>query len=846
MSSLLKISHPETLLFAQWQAPGSTDESGGRILSWQGPVMESPGLLACVGTFDTIRSFNSIKLKFHSHLKEFLPNTFRFEISNDGVVWEPILHEANFHGSWMDEAIWHFSLISARMIKFLFLVDRQDSSGHYLAAFGEFAVMVSGIVQVDVSSELDRLWVKDNLVDQRKDYGWSSALRLKKQPEFIHLDLGSINRVGEIRLLSKNDRETFFPEAFRLSYSEDNITYHHLIEETGFMAEPGTWYKWRFLPTNIRFLRIDITEGAKTREGKYVSQIIEVELYAVPDLVDKTEKSLPEPIPYASVLRSGIMRFAVDGEVKEGVAVQASDRRLRDSTTEARGIVELASDGEDSPGVAVQGSDRRLKYATEDLPGIVRLARDGETRTGHAVQGSDRRLRLASEEEAGLVELAADGENRPGVVVQGSDSRLRYATEKAHGIVKLAAIGASNPGESVQANDPRLRDATEEAKGIVRLARSGEAAGDAAVQGDDPRLRAASTENLGIVELARDGEVKEGAVVQSHDKRLHPATESSPGIMEFCAPGNSIAGRAVQGHDPRLSDARDPKPHNHDYAPRVHNHSDHEGSLHIRVEGGTAIKKIVSPPPSNAPVTGQSTGAGSGILGIGERDGVAGAGKSAGVLGLGLTQGAGVIGAAQNGSGGWFVSERGYGLVAGGMAASHDIHSSPYALLSRGLSGFLDSMVVANPELEACIAVYFPVESGDVISPGDLVSSGKPGHVKKCKTAQDTAVVGVVVNRAAVVLGAPGNYLPDPAKPDGFSDPQAPKGHVLVAVSGIVSIRTVAQSGIRPGDLLVASSQAGKAEKWQSDKAKPGSLVARSLEELSKGEGLLRCLLVSG
>lgn len=136
MSSLLKISHPETLLFAQWQAPGSTDESGGRILSWQGPVMESPGLLACVGTFDTIRSFNSIKLKFHSHLKEFLPNTFRFEISNDGVVWEPILHEANFHGSWMDEAIWHFSLISARMIKFLFLVDRQDSSGHYLAAFG--------------------------------------------------------------------------------------------------------------------------------------------------------------------------------------------------------------------------------------------------------------------------------------------------------------------------------------------------------------------------------------------------------------------------------------------------------------------------------------------------------------------------------------------------------------------------------------------------------------------------------------------------------------------------------------------------------------------------------------
>ncbi len=846
MSSLLKISHPETLLFAQWEAQGNTEESGGRILSWQGPVMESPGLLACVGTFDTIRSFNSIKLNYHPQLKEFFPNTFRFEISNDGVVWEPILHEANFHGSWMDGATWHFSLISARMVKFLFLVDRQQATGHYLAAFGEFAVMVSGIVNVDVSSELDRLWVKDNLVDERKDYGWSSALRQKKQPEFIHIDLGSINRVGEVRLLSKNDRETFFPEAFRLSYSEDNITYHHLIEETGFMAEPGTWYRWRFLPTNIRFLRIDITEGAKTREGKYVSQIIEVELYAVPDLVDKTEKSLPEPIPYASVLRSGIMRFAVDGEVKEGVAVQASDRRLRDATTEARGIVELASDGEDAEGVAVQGSDRRLRYANEDLPGIVRLARDGETRAGHAVQGSDRRLRIATEEEAGLVELAADGENRPGVVIQGSDSRLRYATEKAHGIVRLAAIGSSNPGECVQANDPRLRDAAEETKGIVRLARAGEAAADAAVQGNDPRLRIASTESAGIVELARDGEVSEGRVVQSHDARLRPATESAPGIMEFCPPGQSLAERAVQGHDPRLSDAREPKPHTHDYAPKNHDFSSHEGMLHVKGGAGPFSKKIAQPPAASAPVSGQNTGDGSGVLGIGESDGVTGAGKHSGIVGLGLATGSGIFGAAKAGPGGQFVSERGYALVAGGNDAAREISSSPYAMLARGLAGFLESIVVASSEIEPCVAVFFPVEPGDVIGPGDLVAAGKPGFVKKCKNASDTSVVGVVVKRASLILGAPPQYLPDPAKTDGFPDPEPPKGHVLVAVSGIVSIRTVAQNAVKPGDLLVASSQPGKAEKINTDKHRPGSIVARSLEELAKGEGLVRSLLVAG
>ncbi|MBI3396590.1 MAG: discoidin domain-containing protein, partial [Spirochaetia bacterium] len=407
MKEQIRISHPELLTFTSWSAPGVSEEGPGKVLSWRSDELDTPTLTACTAAFDTLRSFNAVHILANESHPDFFPRTFRIEISADGTIWEPILRESDFvpgqHGG-----RWHFPLIEARYIKFLFVVDKPNAAGAYFSAFGEFRVMVSGIVQLDVSSELDRLWVKENLTDGRPEYGWSSMLRSKKQEEWLQLDLGSINRVGEIRLLSKNDNETFFPEVFRISYSEDDLSWHHLLEENGFLAEPGTWYRWRFLPTNVRYLKLTVDEGAKSREGKYVSQIIEIELYAAPDLIEKSGKSEPEAVPYASVLRSGIVRLAMDGEVREGVVIQWSDRRLRDATAQNKGIVELAADGEDAALVAVQGNDRRLKYATEDMPGITRFARDGEVRAGHAVQGSDRRLKPSTEDEMGLVELAAD------------------------------------------------------------------------------------------------------------------------------------------------------------------------------------------------------------------------------------------------------------------------------------------------------------------------------------------------------------------------------------------------------------------------------------------------------
>lgn len=851
MSQLIRISHPELLLFAGWTAPGRVEENSGRVTSWQSEEMETPTLIACTASFDGLRAFNSIQIRVHPDFPEHFPNTFRIDISQDGQVWEPIIRESDFRAGLKNSGQWNFSLITARHIKFLFLADKANDASQYFAAFGELRVMISGVVEVETSSELDRLWVKDNLIDERPEYGWSSALRSDKQTETIQLDLGSVNRVTELRMLSKNDRETFFPEIFQVSYSEDSISWHHLLEENGFLAEPGTWYRWRFVTTNMRYMRLHINEGARTREGKYISQIIELEMYASPELIDKTGKSSPEAVPYASVLRSGLVRLAMDGENREGVVVQGNDRRLRDSTTESRGIVELAADGEERPGVAVQGNDRRLRYASEDLPGILRLARDGEVRSGHALQSTDGRLRPATEETAGLVELASDGENRPGVAVQGNDKRLRQATAKSPGIVRLAEHSSDRPNEAVQGSDPRLRDASVEYPGIMRFARPSEDAPETAVQGNDPRIRRATTEAAGIVELARDGEDRENVVVQGNDRRISPATEDKAGIVELAPHSSVLKGRAVQADDPRLSDAREPREHQHDYAPLVHDFGSHSGTIRLEAELGEAYRSLTEPPGNFAPIIGVNRAGGAGVVGQAQGDGLLGAGRRTGVVGLGLEKAVGVLGAGRKGPGGYFTSERGYSVVAGGEVDSRGLSSSELALLVRGRSRFTNGIYISSTKeqagsVNACMAAYFEVENSDVVVPGDiLVASSRPGVLTRAREAGSSGAIGVVVEAAALVLGHPDEVAPD--RPEGYSDgpPVAPAGQRLVALAGIVQIRVVGERRpIRPGDLLVTSAHSGRGHRFEGDTPAPGTIVARSLEAMKDREGVVRAVLV--
>jgi len=794
---------------------------------------DQAGLSSIIFEFDEAVFFNGIELHPGKDGLDYFPDSFRFELSHDGKYWEPILQESAFRKSFKTQAKWLFSLTSARYVKFVSKIARKTSSGKNRINFGNLKLLVTGVTSIKASSELDRLWVKENLIDTRPDYGWSSQKKEEPEDEYLIFDLGSVNRVEEIRMLTKNDPITNFPERFIAYYSEDDLTWHQLHEENNFLSEPGTWYKWRVSPVNLRFLKIVFIQEKQQNKKEYITEVIEIELYSSPDKKD-SGGPMREPLPYASVLRSGIIRLAVDGEVKEGVVVQSNDRRLRDASTEYRGIVELASDGEEKPGVVVQGNDKRLKIATELSHGLVRLGRSGEARPGLVVQSDDERLRTASTEHSGIVELAEDGETRPGVVVQGNDSRLRIATKKTYGLVQLADSAEVAHDRVVTGDDSRLRDATATAKGIVKLALNGGEEPDTVVQANDKRLKHGTTEQYGIVQLAHSGENKAGVVVQGDDKRIQPADFDKAGVVTLSRLGESASGKVVLADDPRLSDKRDPKPHTHEYAEKQHSYDSHIGFLRISGESSSPSKGLVPPVANDSVIYGKNTSEGSGIIGIGNGSGLVGFSEKIGVIGLSkgkdFKDSAGVLGVGANTSGGQFISQSGYAIFANGAGIpENEWLGSGRAVHALGDSLFDGNIRVSKDGQEECIGRFFRLDQRDVVTPGDLLVGTEESNVlSRSKHPYSTNVIGVCVGSANLIFGKEIKGLE----------------YALVAFLGFTKIHADAtQGGIIPGDLLVSGLASGHAIKADPNKLKPGMLVAKALEPLKRDKGLILCLL---
>ncbi|MBK7054740.1 MAG: discoidin domain-containing protein [Leptospiraceae bacterium] len=830
----VRISHPSEVLIQNISSKGQYELTNGALFHF---IEESPTSSIAVITFQfkELSSFNCIQFDSMEKESEFMPNTFRFEISDDGKIWEPIIKEYEYSRVSKKQCKWNFSMINSAFLKMVIRLNRRNKEGLFKTAFSNFRVMIAGIEKIISSSENDRFWVKENIIDERPDYGWSSKEKTSPGEEFLLIDLGSINRVEEIRILSKNAEETNFPEAFYFYYSEDDLSWHQLHEEPQFMSEPGTWYKWKFFPTNIRFFKLLCVNNKPNSMKRYVSQIVELEIYADADIIALSKKRIiAETPPYSSIMRPGLVRLAADGETKEGLAVQGNDRRLRDATTEFKGIVELATDGEERELVAVQGNDKRLKYATENTYGLIRLAKKGESKSGLVVQSDDDRLKSATTDSMGIVELAEDGETRPGVVVQGNDKRLKKATTSEYGLVIMSELGADMPGRVLTADDPRLKKATTEKEGIMRYANNGEEAAMAAVQGNDKRLKKATTETTGIVELAQSGEDKEGVVVQGNDKRLKYASTEDSGIIMLARNGFNIPNKAVAADDSRLSDSRDAKPHTHDYAPINHEYGSHSGLIHLKGSSSSEFKNISPPTQSHSVIYGHNEAkGGSGISGVGIDEGVVGFGDDNGVVGYsnGIDdESAGIAGFSKKGYGAIFSSQKKYALYANGIGVKKkDIVGSGKALLAHGESDFIGQVRFVDEKGNDCIARYFKLAHNDIVAKGDLlVITEKEGAIAKSRIGYSTKVIGVCVDSSCIELG----------------DKKVGTDHVLVALFGVVSMHVDASEGsITYGDILVSGLTAGHGIKADLNKLKPGMLVGKALGECKKDRGVIPVIL---
>jgi hypothetical protein len=132
-----------------------------------------------------------------------------------------------------------------------------------------------------------------------------------------------------------------------------------------------------------------------------------------------------------------------------------------------------------------------------------------------------------------------------------------------------------------------------------------------------------------------------------------------------------------------------------------------------------------------------------------------------------------------------------------------------------------------------------PVEPGDVL----VIDPERPGLMSLSRTAEDSAVVGVVAGEPGVVLGV---TPPVPAEPgeESREPPEVaePILDVPVALSSVVLCKVDAGYGaVRPGDLLTTSPTPGHA--MLAHDPRPGTILGKALESLDSGKGLIEVLV---
>lgn len=146
----------------------------------------------------------------------------------------------------------------------------------------------------------------------------------------------------------------------------------------------------------------------------------------------------------------------------------------------------------------------------------------------------------------------------------------------------------------------------------------------------------------------------------------------------------------------------------------------------------------------------------------------------------------------------------------------------------------LRSLRPVLPGLATLVPIAASVAAGDVV----VSDSDDPTRIRPADSMADPRVVGIAVDDAGIILDVIGESSTGITE----TDPKK-RGLMPVSQSGIVLCRADAGYGeIRPGDLLTASATPGHAALALNPE--PGTVVAKALEPLDYGTGLIRVLVM--
>lgn len=228
-------------------------------------------------------------------------------------------------------------------------------------------------------------------------------------------------------------------------------------------------------------------------------------------------------------------------------------------------------------------------------------------------------------------------------------------------------------------------------------------------------------------------------------------------------------------------------------------------------DNAAASFTFTNPHAGGTAVRGKATATTSGGVGVdGESTGATGAGVNAAATG---SNGTGLVAASVTGN-----------IIIGQSGASStnkfrvdnsgNVHAASYIVGGADVAEF--------------------VGSGDRLEPGDVVEIDvrHAGMFRKASTAYGTNVAGVISTAPGVTMNSPNSAVKANTGPQ-------------LALAGRVPVKVTAANGaIHVGDLLVASSESGRAMRAGKAPA-AGAVIGKALGSLAKGSGTVEMLVWS-
>ncbi|HUW32496.1 MAG TPA: discoidin domain-containing protein [Planctomycetota bacterium] len=253
---------------------------------WSTPQRSEPQLEHLTLDLGGLETVEKVRLLPGSAYPHLFPSDFAVELSADGSAW---VQAAAVSGYPAARGVWCETSFIARTARYVRIAGQSmpNQPGAYYVQIAEAEVIGPSsrlpITGVESSGEWGTDFAALRAVDGARSTYWNTPARAASQPEYLDLDLGSVQTIEKVRLLPSSDYPSLFPSTFSIDMSTDGTTWTTAATETSYSAGSAVWYEKNIGKREARYVRLSNAFSVYyPPQNVYYMQVAEFHVYRPP------------------------------------------------------------------------------------------------------------------------------------------------------------------------------------------------------------------------------------------------------------------------------------------------------------------------------------------------------------------------------------------------------------------------------------------------------------------------------------------------------------------------------------------------------------------------------------